>query len=189
LWNVYARLFRPLNGYRKYICDDLMPVHDDADLFVVGANSTRAFTFDPFGFWKNGSLSQQQLEEIRRRFALAKPGALKILVMHHPLINPWNGGSRDTARGRRRIIRSLQQTGVDIVLSGHLHKAYAAHAMALSRNGHRVMCIQAGTACSTRLRDEPNAFNLLHWHEGKLSLTIMRYNGTTFAPEEALPLI
>ncbi len=187
LYDVFRRFFRKSQRFREHISEDLEPVYQDDSLCVVGVDSTRAFTLDPHGFWKNGSLSAQQLETIRGRFLAAPGGALKVLVMHHPLVNPWDQTARDTVRGRRRIIEVLEQAKVDVVLSGHLHLGYSAHAPVFMPQGkHKILCIQAGTATSTRLRDEANTFNLLNWDGMTLAVTIMRFNGTDFVRERTL---
>ena len=111
LYDIFRRLFRKSERFRRNICDDLTPVFQDQSLCVVGVDSTRAFTLDPYGFWKNGSLSDAQLEVMRGKFKASAEGALKILAIHHPLVNPWNEGSRDTVRGRERIIACSNRLG------------------------------------------------------------------------------
>lgn len=186
LYDLFRRFFQKSARFHEYICADPTPIYQDRSLCVVGVDSTRAFTLDPYGFWKNGSLSDAQLQLMKEKFKLAEAGALKVLVMHHPLVNPWDAGSRDTVRGRMRIINTLEEIGVEVVLSGHLHMAYKDHApiFAIARE-HKILCIQAGTATSTRLRHEANAFNLLDWDGTKLAVTVMRYNGADFVGEDS----
>lgn len=184
LFDVFRRLFRPAERFTQMICPELSPKYCDEQMMVVGANSTRAFTLDIHGFWKNGTLSDDQLEIIGRQFAGARAEQLKVLVMHHPLVNPWNEGGRDTARGRKRILRALEAIGVDVVLSGHLHKSYTRHAPLMTEGKRPVLCIQAGTGSSTRLRDEGNAFNLIGWNGSELSVKLMRYTGEEFEVEQ-----
>ena len=186
LYDLFRRFFLKSARFQNYICADPTPIYHDHSLCVVGVDSTRAFTLDPYGFWKNGSLSAAQLQLMKEKFKLAEAGALKVLVMHHPLVNPWNAGSRDTVRGRMRIINTLEQIGVELVLSGHLHMAYKDHApiFAIAQD-HKILCIQAGTTTSTRLRHEANAFNLLDWNGTRLVVTVMRYNGADFVRESS----
>ncbi len=184
MYDVLRRFFRPLERFTRIITPDLWPTYSDDELFALGANTTRAFTCDPHAFWKNGTLSEAQLTEIGERFAHARPGALRVLVIHHPLVNPWNDGTRDAARGRDRIIRALEGAGVRVVLSGHLHFAYGRHAPGPKVPPGQILCIQAGTATSTRLRQgEANAFNVLHWDGRTLTLSVMRHNGREFLRE------
>lgn len=183
LWNVYRRFFRPTERFTRILCDNLSPVYRDDELVVAAANSTRPFALDLHGFWKNGTLSSRQLQTLQEDLNGKDARQLRIVVMHHPLVNPWNMGRRDTVRRRRRIITALERMGVDLVLSGHLHKAYVKWAPASPGVDRRILCVQAGTAISTRLRGEGNAFNILRWNEGRLELTVMRLEGDTFEPE------
>ena len=184
MYDVLRRFFRPMERFTRIITPELWPTYSDEELFVLGADTTRAFTPDPRAFWKNGTLSDDQLEEIGRRFTAARPGALRVLVIHHPLANPWNDGLRDTAVGRDRIVRVLKDIGVEVVLSGHLHAAYGRYVPALAGTRMHPLCIQAGTATSTRLRrGEANAFNVLQWDGQTLEMTVMRHNASQFQPE------
>lgn len=183
LWDFMRRLFMPRERFSRLICDELTPSYSDEKWFVVGADSTRRFTFDPFGFWKNGALSDRQLDDIKACFSEASANLLRVLVIHHPLINPWDTTTRHTVRRRERILWVLEEVGVHLVLSGHLHVGYGAHAPLITPNGRKVLCVQAGTATSTRLRDEANAYNRLTWDGNELAVTLMRYDGERFVPE------
>ena len=180
LFDVYRRLFRPTERFTRLICPDLCPLFADDELLVVGANSTRALTGDWRGFWKNGTLSDPQLDQIRRQFA-SRPAQYKVLVVHHPLVNPWDNTARDCARGRNRILAILQDCGVNAVLSGHLHLAYARLAPSISTQ-RPPLCINAGTTTSTRLRDEPNSLNLITFNAGQIQVQVHRWNGAQFQP-------
>lgn len=178
LFDLYRRLFHPVERFTRLITPDLWPTYQDDELFILGANSTRAMTADPHGFWKNGSLSDEQLAEMSERFSHAGENALKVLVMHHPLFGVESDG-RDAVCRRAAILAVLEKAGVKVVLSGHLHKAYQR------RSPGGVLCVQAGTACSTRYRDERNAFNLLRWEGQELRVQVLRYANGEFAPADS----
>jgi 3',5'-cyclic AMP phosphodiesterase CpdA len=86
---------------------------------------------------------------------------IRIVVTHHPFALPENG-SRHAVLGRARMaMTAFADCKVDVVLSGHLHVSQAVTSEALYTGGHAALLVQAGTASSSRRRDEPNAFNLL----------------------------
>ena len=181
LFDLYRRICKPTERFTRLICDDLSPVFVDEEMLVVGVNSTRAMTADWRGFWKNGSLSDLQLEQLRQQFS--RPVGCKLLVMHHPLVNPWDDTDRDCVRGRLEILKVLEECGVNVVLSGHLHHAYARTAPATSGK-QPILCINCGTTTSTRLRDEPDNFNLVTLAEGKAEVKVYRWDGRGFATDK-----
>jgi hypothetical protein len=69
--------------------------------------------------------------------------------------------------GAQRILRHLAENGVDLVLSGHLHRTYRANSLDLCAEhppGRGVRIAQAGTATSARGRGAErnrNSFNLI----------------------------
>src|ERR1700736_5174609 len=73
LHNIFARLFRMLDRFRRFICEDLEPFYVDDEIAVAGVNTTRALT------GKNGRINRRQLEKLRERFATVPPGHVKIV--------------------------------------------------------------------------------------------------------------
>ena len=178
-FNPIRRFFFPLARYKSVICDDLCPSIGDAELHVVGACSLRPFTCDWRGFWKNGRLGSTQIRQISEAFAKARSGACRVLVVHHPLVNGRNDRGEQCIRCRQRLFTALRACGVELVLSGHLHQACARLAPG-SAGAPPILCVNAGTAISTRLRHEPNSFNLLTVASDSISLTVHAWSDGEF---------
>ena len=86
--------------------------------------------------FKGGRVSEAQLA---RAEALGRLGSevVKIVVTHHPF----------------GALERLARSGVDVLMAGHAHAASVV--------GTSALLVQAGTATSSRTREQSNSFNLL----------------------------
>jgi 3',5'-cyclic AMP phosphodiesterase CpdA len=158
LYDVLTRWLGPFEKYKTFISDDLEPIHAEGKVAVVGVNTARALTF------KNGRINRRQVLRCRERFAaIGGGGAItRIVVAHHPFILP-DGADPNLLIGRARLgLRAFAEIGVDLILSGHLHVSRTLQSVVGQHGpGPSVLLVQAGTATSTRRRDEMNSFNIL----------------------------
>ena len=173
LYDVFRRFLSPLTRYKRYIDDTLCPLHELPGVTLLGINTARSLTF------KDGRISQEQIAFIRDTFERADPNAIRVLVTHHPLFA--FAGRRRTGEVRRCSGRSelaldaVADAGVDMLLAGHNHRASTHSARDLVTRSGPALVVQAGTATSTRLRDEQQSFNRIDIEGDVVTLTLQTW--------------
>jgi len=156
LFNVAARFIDPYRGYRRYIQENLEPVYESDELIAVGLNSARAFPFHG-----GGRLNERQVARAAAKLKSAPPGAVRIVVTHHPFDLPETHDDEHLIGGSDEAMRQLAGAGADVFLAGHLHVSHVGHTATRYRiAGHSALVVQAGTI-STRGRGELNTINVL----------------------------
>jgi 3',5'-cyclic AMP phosphodiesterase CpdA len=177
LYNVFRRFLRPLTRYARYISADRLPRFADQEMVVLGLNTARARALT------NGRVSREQMDDIWAAFAHHRQTCWKILVTHHPLAAPVGGARRAEPVGRAAAaLDAVAAAGGHVLLSGHFHHATSGEA-ALPVAGRRsLMLAHAGTAISTRTREEENSFNLLRLDGDRLVVTVFAWQSAAFVP-------
>lgn len=165
LYNLVQRFGQRLEKYRRYITPDLQPFYADDQIAIIGLNTARVLTL------KSGRINLKQMAHIQERLGADRAGLVKIVVTHHPFEVPTGHQDRDIVGRARLAIGVLAACGADLLLAGHLHRSYLAHtARRYKVDGYSALVVQAGTATSTRVRGEANAFNVLRLARPHLSI-------------------
>ena len=152
LYRVHERIMHPLRNYRMYISSDL-----DSVTRVKGAVFVALCSAEPHRAIVNGRLRGRQLEFAARIFQECAPEDVRILVTHHALARPPDGGSDDILPGSGALLDSFREMGVDLILSGHLHRGYVVRS-----SGGGSVIVHSGTAASDRGRMAERGRNSLN---------------------------
>ena len=172
LYNLAARLLRPLRHYDRYIEPLNQPAgfYNDGALAVLGLNTSRRLAR------KNGRLSLAQIAGIKRLFADVGPGAFKAVVTHHPVAAAEGAGLELAARSGPAL-EALASAGVKLLMSGHHHVASSSERIEMTTR-RSLLIVHAGTAISTRLRGgEGNSYNLIRIEADCATVQILEASG------------
>jgi 3',5'-cyclic AMP phosphodiesterase CpdA len=180
LYDVLRRFMSPLTRYRRFIDENLCPFVQLPGVAVLGINTARSFTF------KDGRINKDQVEFIRETFARAPSEATRVLVTHHPLFALRVGAQIDRAIGRQELaLDVVEESGVDMLLAGHNHHASSQDASDLVTRSGGVLVIQAGTATSTRVREQEQSFNVIDLAERRATISVHAWTGEGFTASDA----
>src|SRR3954471_18841940 len=175
LYDVLRRFLSPLTRYRRFIDESLCPFIELPGVAVLGINTARSLTF------KEGRVSEEQVEFIRETFARTPQDAVRILVTHHPLFALTVGDEVQRAIGRQELaLDAIEEAGVDMLLAGHMHHASSQDAGDIVTRAGGVLVVQAGTATSTRVRKQEKSFNTIDLDGDSATITIHAWNGDDF---------
>ena len=194
--NIVRRFLNPYGYYRRFITPDLEPFVEIDGVAIAGIRTVRRVR--PGLDWAQGLISRRQLRELERRFAPASAGAVKVVVAHHPLLIPETPMQKPMRRvdNADRALEAFAELGVRLVLSGHFHLSYVRR---LERPGTikegaplgarqsavaPILVAQSASTISTRLRGEPNAYNLIDIAEGAITVTVREWRGKAWATRE-----
>jgi 3',5'-cyclic AMP phosphodiesterase CpdA len=179
LFDVLRRFVSPLDRFRAYVTPHLEPVFADDELAVVGLSTARSLT------WKGGRISWAQMERVRALVCAPDPPRLHVLVAHHPF-SPPDRAPRERLVGRAAAaLEVFARCGLDLVLSGHLHRNFSGSFHARGHLlGRAVLALHAGSATSDRLRGEANSYNLLRVAGPALEVELRALAGARFGAVE-----
>jgi 3',5'-cyclic AMP phosphodiesterase CpdA len=177
LYDLFRRFASPFGRYARLVTPVLAPVYVDDEIHVAGVSTARALT------WKEGRISLEQIEALRGELCRdGASGRLRVLVAHHPFGAPADRPRQRVAGRSGRALRALTECGLDLILTGHLHRAsHGELEHPVERLARSVLTFHAGSATSVRLRGEPNSYNWIEVDGPRLALAIRSHAGGRFA--------
>ena len=162
LYRLRERLIHPHKLYREIICNELNCTLKLPHAVIVGLDSTA-----PRSAITNGRINSWQLDFCRNAFRNLSTDVFRIVVAHHHFA-PAPDSLRDVAMPRsRRAMQCFLESGVELILGGHLHRAYIGNSLDFYPGVNRergIIIAQSGTSTSRRGRgreQEKNTFNVV----------------------------
>lgn len=186
-YDLVSRFLDPYALYKQYISPELEPFLAIDGVALAGIKTPRRMRLELN--WSHGTIGRGQLRRLAERFAAAPPASLRVVVAHHPLLQPEQPapGQAPTVRRADRALATFAALGVRLVLSGHFHLSYVrqhAHRGEVGQGaplGLReaaaapILVAQASSATSTRLRGHANAYNLIDVRGDEIDLAVREW--------------
>jgi 3',5'-cyclic AMP phosphodiesterase CpdA len=160
LYRVWERLFSPHRNYRTFISGAL-----DTATHVPGATVVALDSTAPRTAIVNGRITDRQLRFAARAFRDAHEGDIRILVTHHNLSRAPDYGPEQVLPGHRRYLEAFSGMGVELILGGHLHRAYVATSFDVfpqDPSTPPLVMVYSGTTTSRRGRVRERGVNSLN---------------------------
>jgi 3',5'-cyclic AMP phosphodiesterase CpdA len=176
LYRIVERTFSPYKWYRKYIAEELDYVLDVEGARIVALNSTA-----PLRATTNGRIDGWQLEFARKAFEGVPDGTARIVVAHHHFAPAPDYEGGQVMPRAKRAVDTFTRLDVDLILGGHLHRAYIGNTLDLypgRDREHGITIVQSGTSTSRRGRArerEKNSFNVVRVGDDFVRITHYMY--------------
>ncbi|HEX6590200.1 MAG TPA: metallophosphoesterase [Longimicrobiales bacterium] len=176
LYRVFERLFQPHKHYLAHMSSELNWTLRHERAVIVALDSTaprRAIT--------NGRISRWQLDYAREQLEAAPTGAARIVVAHHHFAPAPDYEGGEVMPQAKRAMDMFTELRVDLVLGGHLHRAYVGNSLdvysGMDRE-HGITIVQSGTSTSRRGRArerEKNTANVIRIGHDAVRVTHYMY--------------
>jgi 3',5'-cyclic AMP phosphodiesterase CpdA len=164
LWhNPFERAFFP---YRRFseVAEPYatLPVLPGAHVVLLRTTARMQMRMN----WAEGAVQPRRVDQAVRALATRPPGALALVLCHHPLVDRADMLVPGRTAGGRIALERLARAGADAVLTGHVHDSFD---QPVNIGGRNLRLIGAGTL-SERVRATRPSFNVLTVADGALTV-------------------
>lgn len=168
------RIFAPFRRFERHIGPAPTQAWRKDGVAVRGVNTARGA--QPRLNWSKGQIARRQAEAAADWFE--PTDAIRIVVVHHPLIEMIGGPMTARVWGGERAAETFAEAKVDLVLSGHIHAPFA---WAYPHGDGRTYAVGAGTL-SIRERGVPPGYNEVEVEGGCIRVTALAWTGSRYEP-------
>jgi len=184
-FRLLERFTNPFRAYRTFIEKATEPVYVDDEVVVVGLNTARRMALE--WNWAHGRISRRQIRRVVNEFERAPAERVRIVVAHHPFQPPEHAPETRVVGRSAEALERFASAGVRLVLAGHLHQGYirVVTPTEVTRTGE-LKLVQAASAISSRLRGEPNAYNIITVTGGNLDIRTRIFEGGAWRASDAV---
>jgi 3',5'-cyclic AMP phosphodiesterase CpdA len=172
-WSL-ERLYNPFGRYERRFGPPGSAWFDGAGMAVRAFNTARGVQLR--SNWSKGALADRQARAVANDLARTAPGVFKVAVCHHPLVEAPDGPMSGQVLGGARGAKMMVEAGVDVILSGHVHTAFA---FPLPFADGRTYSVGAATL-SLRERGAPAGFNVIEIDGETIRVAALAWTGSHF---------
>lgn len=186
-WDLPARLVAPFKLYRAFVGRPDKSATYLPGLTVRCLNTARGVQLRTD--WSKGAINLAAVRTAAEEIRVATK-ALKVMVCHHPLIEPGDASVTGGVRYGAEAAGILAEAGVDLILTGHVHDPFALSVSGAeaggqeggkTRNPERAYAVGAGTL-SLRTRATPAGFSLIDVDADTIKVSSLIWTGSDFHP-------
>ncbi|MFC6200049.1 metallophosphoesterase family protein [Ponticaulis profundi] len=163
LLHLWHRARKPFSRYASYFEAFEGPLIVKGVRFC-GLNTSRGWQFRRN--WAEGAVRLRDLDEILDGKTY---DAATVIACHHPFLSPPGSPLNTRTRRGRRASKRLMSSGVQLLLTGHVHTPSVTFRE--GEHGSGYLSVSAGTL-SRRLREAPPSFNVIELDDDTISINI-----------------
>ena len=173
---IWQRVTAPFGLYQDYFGEPCGGSWSSDGMTLAAVNTARGIQIR--WNWSKGEISRKQTDGAIATLRAKPTGSLGVMVCHHPLVEMVGGPMTARVRGGETAARRLCESGVDLVLTGHIHSPFA---MALPYGDRHTYAVGASTL-SVRERGSPPGFNVVDFDSGTIKVQALAWTGSSYEP-------